>query len=102
MAAPDTAPNLLFGVLALQADLIDAQQFAEACTAWSARKDSPDGQQVVSRLRGPESYTLTARAALACTARVLAGQAPPGFRTPATAYGPDFVLTLEGVVRTDE
>jgi hypothetical protein len=34
----DTDRNLLFGVLALQARLIDPTQFAEACTAWSARK----------------------------------------------------------------
>jgi serine/threonine-protein kinase len=33
--------NLLFGVLALQADLIDTAQFAEACSAWAARKDVP-------------------------------------------------------------
>jgi serine/threonine-protein kinase len=37
----DTDRNLLFGVLALQADLIDAQQFAAACASWSARKTSP-------------------------------------------------------------
>jgi serine/threonine protein kinase/tetratricopeptide (TPR) repeat protein len=35
----DTDRNLLFGVLALQGDLIDAGQFAEACTSWAARKD---------------------------------------------------------------
>src|SRR5690348_3607871 len=37
----DADRNLLFGVLALQADLIDPARFAEACTAWSARKDTP-------------------------------------------------------------
>jgi serine/threonine-protein kinase len=31
--------NLLFGVLALQADLLDPARFAEACSAWAARKD---------------------------------------------------------------
>ncbi len=31
--------NLLFGVLALQADLIDALQFIEACVLWTARKN---------------------------------------------------------------
>jgi hypothetical protein len=35
----DAARNLLFGVLALQADLIDARQFIEACLLWRARKD---------------------------------------------------------------
>jgi PAS domain S-box-containing protein len=36
----DTDRNLLFGVLALQADLIDAQQFVEVCTLWTTRKDA--------------------------------------------------------------
>jgi serine/threonine-protein kinase len=35
----DTDRNLLFGVLALQVDLIDRNQLVEACTAWAARKD---------------------------------------------------------------
>src|SRR5438874_2607895 len=34
----DTDRNLLFGVLALQADLISDTQFIEACAAWAARK----------------------------------------------------------------
>jgi len=34
----ETDRNLLFGVLALQADLIDTRQFIEACTLWTARK----------------------------------------------------------------
>jgi serine/threonine-protein kinase len=37
----DTDRNLLFGVLALQADLIDKTQFADVCAAWTARKDTP-------------------------------------------------------------
>ncbi|GIW86493.1 MAG: hypothetical protein KatS3mg108_0817 [Isosphaeraceae bacterium] len=37
----DSDRNLLFGVLALQAELIDAGQFIEACTAWAARKNRP-------------------------------------------------------------
>jgi serine/threonine protein kinase len=35
----DTDRNLLFGVLALQADLIDASQFIEACLLWTTRKN---------------------------------------------------------------
>jgi PAS domain S-box-containing protein len=35
----DTDRNLLFGVLALQADLIDAPQFIEACLLWTTRKN---------------------------------------------------------------
>jgi hypothetical protein len=45
----DTDRNLLFGVLALQADLIDAEKFAEACTAWSARKETSLAELLVER-----------------------------------------------------
>jgi serine/threonine-protein kinase len=37
----DTDRNLLFGVLALQADVITPSQFIEACTIWAGRKDAP-------------------------------------------------------------
>jgi serine/threonine-protein kinase len=33
-----TDPNLLLGVFALQAGLIDGRQFVEACTAWAERR----------------------------------------------------------------
>jgi serine/threonine protein kinase len=37
----DTDRNLLFGVLALQLDLIDRDGFVHACAAWASRKDMP-------------------------------------------------------------
>jgi len=36
----ETDKNLLFGVIALQSDLIDTRQFVDACTLWSSRKSS--------------------------------------------------------------
>src|SRR5262245_30626955 len=36
-----TDGNLLFGVLALQLDLIDRDGFVSACAAWATRKDTP-------------------------------------------------------------
>jgi short subunit dehydrogenase-like uncharacterized protein len=61
-----------------------------------------EGRRVVSRLRGPEGYTFTMLTALAAMTRVLAGDAPPGYQTPSLAFGPDFVLEVPGVERTDE
>ena len=40
MSDLDTDRNLLFGVIALQCDLIDTRQFVDACTLWSSRKSS--------------------------------------------------------------
>jgi PAS domain S-box-containing protein len=41
VAPIETDRNLLFGVLALQADLIDSRQFIDACTLWTTRKSVP-------------------------------------------------------------
>jgi PAS domain S-box-containing protein len=45
----DTDRNLLFGVLALQADLIDTAQFVEACTLWTTRKHTPLAELLIER-----------------------------------------------------
>jgi short subunit dehydrogenase-like uncharacterized protein len=67
---------------------------------WGEVEDDAGGR-ATSRLALPDGYTFTARAALAAVERALSGQALPGFQTPAKAFGPDFVLGVEGVTRTD-
>ena len=59
------------------------------------------GQRAGALLTGPEGYTMTARTAVSALERVLAGGATPGFRTPSLAFGPDFILSIEGVTRED-
>ncbi len=67
---------------------------------WGEVEDDAGGR-ATSRLTMPDGYTFTLHAALAAVERVLAGQCPAGFQTPAKAFGPDFVLGLEGVERCD-
>ena len=62
---------------------------------------SDGAQEASSLLTGPEGYTLTALASLSIMEKILAGNFKPGFQTPSLAYGPDFVLELPGVARTD-
>jgi short subunit dehydrogenase-like uncharacterized protein len=64
--------------------------------AWNAA-----GRRAASRMETPEGYTLTALTALEAARRLASGAAPPGFHTPVTAFGPDFILGFPGVVRTD-
>jgi len=45
----DTDRNLLFAVLALQADLLDRDRFVQACTLWTARKDTPIADLLVAQ-----------------------------------------------------
>jgi len=60
------------------------------------------GERVSARLHGPEAGVVwTARAAVAAARRVLAGDAPVGYQTPASAFGADFVFESEGVTRED-
>ena len=44
---------------------------------------------------------MTVHTAVAALERTLAGDATPGYQTPATAFGPDFVLSVDGVTRED-
>lgn len=61
------------------------------------------GQRAAARLYGPEpGYTWTPRIMTAGIRRVLAGEAPPGYQTPASAYGPDFILTTGDDVRRED
>jgi len=54
-----------------------------------------------ARLETPSGYETTRLAGVEALLRILAGDAKPGFQTPATAFGADFVLTLPGVKRED-
>ena len=66
---------------------------------WASARNG-GGAPVTVRLHGPEPYTFTARAAVGALQRVRDGTAPPGYQTPATAFGADFVFDVEGVEGT--
>jgi short subunit dehydrogenase-like uncharacterized protein len=66
---------------------------------WGEVRDAA-GNQAAARMRGPQAYRWTAITAVAAAQRVAAGGVPAGFRTPAGAFGPDFVLG-PGVERED-
>ncbi|HMB54399.1 MAG TPA: saccharopine dehydrogenase NADP-binding domain-containing protein [Thermoanaerobaculia bacterium] len=57
----------------------------------------PDGRSAESVLVTPEGYRFTALAAVECARRVLAGEAEPGSHTPAGAFGPELVESIDGV-----
>ncbi|MFQ5890287.1 MAG: saccharopine dehydrogenase family protein [Gemmatimonadota bacterium] len=78
----------------------DEQRARAGSRVWGEASDE-EGRRAVSRLLGPDGYTITAVAAVAVVEKVLAGRAPAGFRTPSLAYGSDFALEIEGVQRED-
>ena len=77
------------------------QRAATRTFLWGEVTDD-QGKRAIARLFGPEpGYTWTPITMLQVVRRVLDGHAPPGYQTPAKAYGPDFVLETEGVRRED-
>lgn len=78
----------------------DAERAQGFSLLWGEVRDAA-GTTRTTRMRTPEAYTLTALTAVAAARKVLAGQAPPGFQTPARAYGADFIMEIPGVSRED-
>lgn len=74
----------------------DAQRDAAHIRVWGEARDAR-GNVVTSRLRIPDGYSLTMRATLDAAGRILRGEAKPGFQAPASAFGSDALLGLEGV-----
>ena len=71
----------------------------QAVLVGQARNDR--GQAVCSRVRTPEGYSLTAATAFDAACRLVAGETKPGFQTPSRAFGVDYILNFDGVVRED-
>lgn len=78
----------------------DEQIERSGTVLWGEAQDD-SGNRAVARLNAPEAYYLTALTSLAIAQKALAGDAPPGYQTPSSAYGPDWVLDIEGVSRED-
>ncbi len=61
-----------------------------------------DGENSIeAQMTTPEGYRLTSETAVEAARRVARGSVDPGFRTPAAAFGADFILGFDGVERTD-
>ena len=59
------------------------------------------GQMASAEMITPEPYLLTFHSTLIIARRVLDGEWEPGFQTVGKVYGPDLVLEVPGVSRTD-
>ncbi len=68
---------------------------AERAHIWGRVYDDA-GREVQATLETPSGYSLTVSTTLAVLERVLAGDAPEGFQTPARAFGKDLILQIPG------
>lgn len=56
-----------------------------------------EDERIVSRLRTPDPYIVTVDAAVTTAERVLEDNVGDGYKTPAKAFGPEFILELDDV-----
>ena len=76
----------------------DTQRYKATSLVWGQVVDNA-GNVKTARMSGPDAYTLTAHSTLLIIKKVLAGDFKTGYQTPASAYGQDLVLQIEGVKR---
>ncbi len=73
-----------------------AQRAGDDTVVWGEVSNSA-GRRVALKLRTPAAYSLTVDSAVTAVGRLLDRDLAPGAYTPSLAYGPDFVLSLQGV-----
>ncbi len=89
----------------LQLRLMPPGPDAKARKTWRARVygrvENTDGQSAELRIETPEGYHLTALTAARIAIAVGNGAVEPGFHTPASAMGGEFILGIDGVVQKE-
>jgi short subunit dehydrogenase-like uncharacterized protein len=101
LRTPFMQSKLRARVMSGKAGPSDEQRAKGASMLWGEIRNAR-GDVKVSRIHAPQGYTLTADTAVRCAMRVLDGNYRAGFQTPSRAWGADFILEADGVVRTDD
>jgi len=78
----------------------EVRRKAEKCVIVAEAEDSWRQRRCV-RLTTADGYSFTAEAATAIAERIISGDFAPGFQTPASVYGADLVLDMEGTHREE-
>lgn len=66
-----------------------------------ARVSNEGGDTVEARMTTPEGYKLTSLTAWVIAQKVAIGDFKPGYQTPATAYGKNLIMEIDGVVLSE-
>jgi len=74
----------------------DREKREDGRSLFWGRVQNKKGEFSEARMIAPEGYTLTAQTSLLIAEKVLNGNFKPGYQSPATAYGKDLILQIEG------
>lgn len=58
------------------------------------------GEIATATMQTPEAYSLTATSMLHIAKKILEGNYKAGYQTPSSAYGPDLIMEMQGVYRS--
>ena len=95
LAVPGVTSGVQTLVRALVSGPSEETRARERVALWG---EATDGETTVtSRLETPETYALTVDAATTALERIETESDLTGYQTPATAFGPEYVLGLDGV-----
>ena len=78
-----------------------AEERAQSVTRMWGEVENDEGETATTRLRTPDTYDVTKVTAVEAARRTISGEVGPGYQTPASAFGPDFILEFDGVERVD-
>ena len=78
----------------------ERQRSKSRMSLW-AKAESGQGRVAEAILETPDAYSFTVASSLEIVRRVLNGDVTPGYQTPSTAYGADFIMGFDGVTRKD-
>jgi short subunit dehydrogenase-like uncharacterized protein len=92
--------NLIRMIINKQSPGPDDTMRAKSVSLIRAQVWNAKGETLTAVMQTPEAYELTAASMLLVSQKILNGNFKPGYQTPATAYGEDLVMELEGVYRS--
>jgi short subunit dehydrogenase-like uncharacterized protein len=93
--------NLIRAIINKQSPGPDDAMRARSVSLIRAEVRNIKGKKITAIMQTPEAYELTAASMLLVSQKILSGDFKPGYQTPATAYGEDLVMELQGVYRSE-
>lgn len=92
--------SIIMGILKMQSAGPDQKIRDKATSHIRGKVINKNGACVEACMETPEAYSLTAFTILVIARKIINGEYKPGYQTPASAYGADLIMEIDGVKRT--
>ncbi|MBW8684522.1 saccharopine dehydrogenase family protein [Chitinophaga rhizophila] len=92
--------SIIMGILKMQSAGPNQAVRDKATSYIRGKVSNASGQSAEAHMETPEAYSLTAFSVLVIAKKIINGEYKAGYQTPATAYGADLIMEIDGVKRT--